>query len=150
MVWVVHLWQQLGRRLIYFVNALSVIGLASASLFLLVSLLVGLLYNLHCVFSDGPLCSLIFLVLLCYMFTVVFVAFLFPLMLLYLFNFSFHPEKGYQEVFSYLFNFFFLLKGGFPRILDRFSISEVVDLVMFLTLGSNVFYLICITLPIRS
>ena len=58
------------------------------------TLLVGPLSHLHCVFSDSPLCSLIFLVLWCSMFTVVFIVFLFLFCLSYLFNFSFHPKKS--------------------------------------------------------
>ena len=114
MAWVVYLWLQLRRRQIYFVGALSVVGLASATLlFLLVSLLAGLLSILHCVFSDGPICFLIFLVLRCSVFKMVFVVFLFLLVLLYLFNFSFNLRKVTRRLLSFLFNFFFLLEGGF-------------------------------------
>ena len=98
------------------------------SFFLFVTLLVGSLSHLHCVYSNGPLCFLIFLVLWFSMFTVVLVVFLFLLLFLYIFNFSFHPKKGVVILFfltSTLFS-----KEVFPRILDRRSISEVVDQVL--------------------
>ena len=81
-----------------FSGALSVVSLANAIHFFLVSLLVGTLSNLHCVFFDGPLCYLIFLVNWCSVLTVVFVIFLFllPLVLLFHFNFSFFLEGGFS------------------------------------------------------
>ena len=81
---------------------------------LFVTLLVSPLSHLHCVFFDGPLYFLIFLVLWCSMFTMVLVVFISLFCLSYLFNFSFHPIKVTWRLLSY----FLLLKEVFPRILE--------------------------------
>ena len=81
---------------------------------LLVTLLVGPLSHLHCVFSDGPLCSLIFLVLWCSMFTVVFVVFFFSSVNHIFLTLPFILRRVTRRSLSY----FFFLKKVFPRILE--------------------------------
>ena len=65
---------------VYFVGALSVVGPLS---------------NLHCVFSDSPLCSLIYLVLWFSMFTVVFVFFLISFGVTIFFKLFLSTGEGY-------------------------------------------------------
>ena len=86
---------------------------------LLIMLLVGLLSHLHCVFSHGPLCSLVFLVLWCSVYSDVY----------YFFYFC--------SVYHIFLNSPFFLKEVFPWILSRLSILEVINLVLFLTWGSS-------------
>ena len=75
-------------------GAQSVIGLATATFFSACHSVGWSLVSLTLCFFGGPLCSLIFLVFWCSMFTMVFVVFIFLFCLSYLFNFSYHIKKG--------------------------------------------------------